>query len=77
MNHDYTAARAALRRSIARLAHARDAAGRANLPPAMRPTDARRQIDLVDDLIREAKDCLDAAREACSAEARRGLTVVE
>lgn len=77
MNYDYAATRAALKESIQRLSSARDAAGRTNLPPAMNPADARRQIDVIDEILREAKEYIDVARDACAAEARRGLSVVD
>lgn len=74
--HDYSETRECLNRARAVLADAHLAVGRTNLPPACAPQSIRKQIDEVEQMLRDAASEIELARSACSQAGRRGLTVV-
>jgi len=75
--NDYSETRKCLKRGIVALDRARIAAGMTNLAPGLTPGSVREQIDDLDALITQAAKEVEAAREACTVAARRGLTVCE
>lgn len=76
-NHDYSETRDCLLRSVDALERARKNVALTNLPPSLPPGAIRAQIDDLEALIAEAAAEAAAARVACIAAGRRGLTVCE
>lgn len=74
--HDYSETRDCLNRARTALANAHLAAGRTNLPPAIAPQAVRRQIEEVEDILRDAAKEIELARDACANAGRRGMKVV-
>ena len=76
LTHDYSDAFACLKRLLSVLEEARVKAGRINLPGALPPDHIQAQIDLLEDLVAEARFEIAAARAACERERRPELSIV-
>lgn len=74
--HDYSETRECLNRARAALAEAHLAVGRTNLPPACAPHSIRKQINEVEQMLRDAAIEIESAKTACFHAGRRGLSVV-